>query len=409
MRILTVHELTKHIKTLVEKDHLLVNVWVKGEISNFKAHSSGHLYFTLKDDLSCVKVVMFRSKSRLVPFQPKNGMAVTVRGYVSVFERDGTYQLYAEGLEPDGTGALYLAFEQLKKRLEQEGLFDRRHKKSLPLLPRRIGIVTSPTGAAIRDMLQIIGRRWPGREIMLVPVPVQGEAAPQAVAGGIKLLNQVGGVDLIITGRGGGALEELWTFNTEIVARSIFHSKIPVISAVGHETDTTIADFVADVRAATPSAAAEIAVPDRKDMARYIRTLKTRLARAVDEKLAASKRRIESCLLNRVFTSPLNAICGVGQQSLDQLESRLRQAMYGTLERAGSHFAVLAGRLNTLSPLATLSRGYCICATLDRNRVISDTASVEIGEQLSLLLHQGRLEVVVEKKECDISINGNRF
>jgi exodeoxyribonuclease VII large subunit len=206
VRILTVRELTKHIKTLIEKDHLLVNVWVKGEISNFKAHSSGHFYFTLKDDFSCVKVVMFRSKSRLLPFQPQNGMSVTVRGYVSVFERDGNYQLYAEGLEPDGTGALFLAFEQLKSRLQQEGLFDRRHKKPLPFLPCRIGIVTSPTGAAIRDMLQIIGRRWPGREILLVPVPVQGEAAPQAVAKGIELLNQVAGVDLIITGRGGGSL-----------------------------------------------------------------------------------------------------------------------------------------------------------------------------------------------------------
>lgn len=398
MKILTVHELTRHIKTLIEKDHLLVNIWVKGEISNFKAHSSGHFYFTLKDNFSCVKVVMFRSKCRLVPFQPQNGMAITVRGYVSVFERDGSYQLYAEELEPDGTGALFLAFEQLKQRLEQEGLFDRRHKKQLPLLPYRIGIVTSPTGAAIRDILQIISRRWPGREILLVPVQVQGEAAPQAVARGIELLNQVGGVDLIITGRGGGSLEELWAFNTEIVARSIFHSKIPVISAVGHETDTTIADFVADVRAATPSAAAEMAVPDRKDMARYIGTLRTRLTRASDEMLASSRRRIEACLLNRVFTRPLDVICGAGQQPLDQLKQRLYQAVHGAFERAGSRFAVLAGRLNTLSPLATLSRGYSICNTLDGKRVISDAAAVEVGERLSLLLHQGKLEIIVENK-----------
>jgi exodeoxyribonuclease VII large subunit len=399
MRVLTVHELTRHIKTLIEKDHQLVNVWVKGEISNFKAHSSGHLYFTLKDDFSCVKVVMFRSKSRLVPFQPKNGIAVTVRGYISVFERDGIYQLYAEELEPEGTGALFLAFEQLKKRLEQEGLFDRRHKKPLPLLPHRIGIVTSPTGAAIRDMLKIIGRRWPGREILLVPVPVQGEAAPQAIAGGIQLLNQVEGVDLIITGRGGGSLEELWAFNTEIVARSIFQSRIPVISAVGHETDTTIADFVADVRAATPSAAAEIAVPDRKDMARYINNLKTRLTRAVDEKLKTTRRRMESCLNNRVFTRPLDVICGTGQQLLDQFERRLRQAMYMTLERAGNHFAAQAGRLHALSPLATLSRGYSICTTPDRERVISDAATVETGERLLLLLKKGKLDIVVENKD----------
>lgn len=400
MRILTVHELTKHIKTIIEKDNLLLNIWVKGEISNFKAHSSGHLYFTLKDDLSCIKVVMFRSKNRLLPFQPKNGMAVTVRGYISVYERDGTYQLYAEGLEPDGTGALYLAFEQLKRRLEQEGLFDPRHKKPLPLLPRRIGIVTSPTGAAIRDMLQIIGRRWPGREILLVPVQVQGDSAPQAVARGIQLLNRLSDVDLVITGRGGGSLEELWAFNTEVVARSIFQSKIPVISAVGHETDTTIADFVADVRAATPSAAAELAVPDRKEMARYILALKARLTRAADEKLKTSKRRLENCLNNRVFTIPLDVICGAGQQSLDQLEHRLRQAIYGTLERAQSNLAVLAGRLHTLSPLATLSRGYSICTTPDESHVISDAALVNIGEQLSLLLHKGRLEVVVADKNA---------
>lgn len=399
MRILTVHELTRHIKTIIEKDHLLLNIWVKGEISNFKAHSSGHLYFTLKDDLSCVKVVMFRSKSRLIPFQPQNGMAVTVRGYVSVFERDGAYQLYAEGLEPDGTGALFLAFEQLKKRLEQEGLFDPRHKKPLPLLPRRIGIVTSPTGAAIRDMLQIIGRRWPGREILLVPVQVQGETAPGSVARGIQLLNQVGGVDLIITGRGGGSLEELWAFNTEIVARSIYQSDIPVISAVGHETDTTIADFVADVRAATPSAAAELAVPDRKDMARYILTLKTRMTRAVDEKLKIYRRRIESCLLNRVFTLPRDVICAAGQQSLDHLEHRMHQAINGTLERAENQFAVMAGRLHSLSPLATLSRGYSICTTLDKERIISDAATVETGDRLALLLHKGKLEIIVTNKD----------
>lgn len=400
MRVLTVHELTRHIKTIIEKDHLLLNIWVKGEISNFKAHSSGHLYFTLKDDFSCVKVVMFRSKSRLIPFQPQNGMAVTVRGYVSVFERDGAYQLYAEGLEPDGTGALFLAFEQLKKRLAQEGLFESRYKKPLPLLPRRIGIVTSPTGAAIRDMLQIIGRRWPGREILLVPVPVQGEAAPQAVAGGIQLLNQVGGIDLIITGRGGGALEELWAFNTEIVARSIYQSTIPVISAVGHETDTTIADYVADVRAATPSAAAELAVPDRKDMARYILTLNARMTRAVDDKIKTAKRRLETCQFNRVFTIPTDVICGAGQQTLDYLQHRMRQAIYGTLERARNQFAVTAGRLHSLSPLATLSRGYSICSTLDGERIISDAAMVEKGERLALLLHKGKLEIVVANKDA---------
>lgn len=399
MRIITVQELTRQIKTLIEKEHLLANVWVKGEISNFKAHSSGHLYFTLKDDYSSVKVVMFRSRSRLLPFQPQNGSAVIVRGYVSVFERDGAYQLYAEEIVPDGTGALYLAFEQLKARLAGEGLFDERYKKKIPLLPGRIGIVTSPTGAAIRDMLHIIKRRWPGREILLVPVQVQGDAAPQSIAGGIRLLNQLGGVELIIAGRGGGSIEDLWAFNTEVVARSIFESQVPVISAVGHETDFTIADFVADVRAATPSAAAELAVPDRKEMARYIQNLKTRLVRALSEKLLASRRRLEAMSTRRVFERPVDTIYGLRQQALDQLASRLRQAMKDSLEEKEQSFALLVSRLNTLSPLATLARGYSICTTPDREQVISDAATVQPGDRLSVLLFRGRLDVVVAGRE----------
>ena len=398
MRVLTVQELTRHIKALVEKDYQLANVWVKGEISNFKAASSGHLYFTLKDDCSCLKVVMFRSRSRLVPFRPENGMAVTVRGYVSVFERDGTYQLYAEEMEPDGAGALYLAMEQLKAKLELEGLFERKHKKDLPLLPRRIGIVTSPTGAAIRDMVEIIRRRWDGREIVLVPVLVQGEGASASVAGGIQLLNRLGGIDLIIVGRGGGSLEELWAFNTEGVARSIFNSKVPVISAVGHETDVTISDFVADARAATPSAAAEMAVPDQREMERYVQGLETRLTRALDKKMLESGRRLEACLANRVFTHPVDTLCGVRYQTLDFLSRRLLQGGRGTVEREAGRLAVLAGRLQALSPLSTLARGYSICATPDGGRVITDAGSVEAGEKLTVRLHRGLLQCVVEGK-----------
>ncbi|MCL6636227.1 MAG: exodeoxyribonuclease VII large subunit, partial [Peptococcaceae bacterium] len=389
MRILAVRELTQHVKSLLEKDYLLANVWVKGEVSNFKAHPSGHFYFTLKDEASTVRVVMFRSRTRLLPFRPENGMAVTVRGYVSVFERDGTYQLYAEEMEPDGTGALYLAFEQLKERLQREGLFDPKHKKALPLLPRRIGIVTSPTGAAIRDMVKIIGTRWPGREIVLVPVQVQGEAAPPAVARGIQLLNRLGGVDLIIVGRGGGSLEELWAFNTEIVARSIFQSSVPVISAVGHETDVTIADFVADARAATPSNAAEMAVPDKREMERYIQSLKGRLIRALEAKAGEGRRRLAACLASRVFARPVDAICGPGLQTLDFLNRRLAQGVRGAVEQEKGRLAVLAGRLQALSPLATLARGYSICTTPDGKRVISDAGSLEPGDRLAVRLHRG--------------------
>lgn len=396
MRVLTVRELTQHIKNMIERDQLLANVWVKGEISNFKAASSGHFYFTLKDSASTLKVVMFRSKSRALIFRPDNGMAVTVRGYVSVYERDGTYQLYAGEIEPDGTGALHLAFEQLKERLQGEGLFDPKHKKTLPLLPRRIGLVTSPTGAAVRDMVEIIRRRWTGLEIILVPVLVQGEGAPPDIARGIQLLNKWGAVDIIITGRGGGSLEELWAFNTEIVARSIYNSKIPVISAVGHETDYTIADFVADARAATPSAAAEMAVPDKREMSRYIQALNSRLYSAINEKAAGNRQRLNACLGGRVFARPADVICGARQQSLDFLNHRLSQGMTNLASGEKKRLAVLAGRLQALSPLATLARGYSICTTPDGKHVISEAESVEIGERLAVRLQKGILDCIVE-------------
>jgi len=401
LRILTVQELNQHIKTLLEKDYLLVNVWVKGEISNFKAASSGHFYFTLKDNYSCLRVVMFRSRSRSLPYRPENGMAVTIRGYVSVYERDGAYQLYAEEMEPDGTGALYLAFEQLKERLQKEGLFDPGHKKALPLLPRRIGVVTSPTGAAVRDLVEIIKRRWSGLEIILVPVLVQGENAPPDVACGIQMLNKLGGVDLIIVGRGGGSLEELWAFNTEIVARSIYNSKIPVISAVGHETDITIADFVADKRAATPSAAAELAVPDKREMARYVLTLKNRLYRAANDKLRGCGQRLAACLSNRHFTRPLDVFCGARQQSLDFLAHRLNQGVRSSVGDKERKLAVLAGRLQTLSPLSTLARGYSICTAPDGKQVFYDTDSIKIGARLSVRLYRGLLHCMVEDKKTD--------
>lgn len=395
MRILTVRELTQHIKNIIDQDYLLANVWVKGEISNFKAASSGHFYFTLKDNYSTLKVVMFRSKSRSLVFSPANGMAVTARGYVSVYERDGTYQFYAEEIEPDGAGALHLAFEQLKERLQSEGLFDPKYKKALPLLPRTIGIVTSPTGAAVRDMVEIIRRRWPGLKLVLVPVLVQGESAPPDIARGIQMLNEWGGAELIIIGRGGGSLEELWAFNTELVARSIYESDIPVISAVGHETDFTIADFVADARAATPSAAAEMAVPDKREMERHIQALNSRLYSALREKAAGYRQRLKACLAGRVFTRPADVICGTRQQSLDFLNHRLNQGMTNMTVGGEKRLAVLAGQLQALSPLATLARGYSICTTPDGKHVINDAGSVETGEKLAVRLHRGLLEVIV--------------
>ncbi len=395
-KLLTVSELTVYIKDLMDKDPLLIGLWVRGEISNCKLAASGHLYFTLKDEQCCIRAIMFRSRCAKLPFQPKNGLAVRVRGYVTVYERDGTYQLYAEEMEPDGAGALYLAFAQLKNRLQQEGLFDARRKKKLPFLPRRIGIVTSPTGAVIRDMVKILNRRWPGLEIVFVPVSVQGEAAAGEIARAIEWLNQAGNVDVIIAGRGGGSLEELWAFNTEIVARSIFNSKIPVISAVGHETDFTIADFVADVRAPTPSAAAELVVPAKDEVSRYLKTIRERLCRSMAEYIKQYRRRLQTVLDRSVFRRPAQEICFSRQQQVDFLHQRLIQAINSTLEQKQNGLAVLAGRLETLSPLATLARGYSICTKPGTPGVIRSAEEVNSGESVEVKLHRGSLLCLVE-------------
>lgn len=398
MRVFTVKELNLYVKGILDKDPLLSNIWVKGEISNFKRAVSGHLYFTLKDQSGCIKAVMFRSRSRNLIFQPENGMAVRARGYVSVFDRDGIYQLYIDEMEPDGTGALYLAFEQLKEKLQQEGLFDPCYKKKIPLIPGSIGIVTSPTGAVIRDMVGIIRRRWPGVEIILVPVAVQGEAAPREIARGIGWLNQLDNIDVIIIGRGGGSLEELWAFNTEIVARSIFLSQIPVISAVGHETDFTISDMAADVRAATPSAAAELVVPVKYEMERYLQNLYGRMRRAMAEDVGRYQKRLETCLKSRVMRNPVDSICGTRQQALDLTARRLIRSMEHFLEQGSGRLAVAAGRLQALSPLATLSRGYSICMRPEKKGIVRNAGDVAVGDSIEVELHRGRLKCMVE--EC---------
>ncbi|MGQ9823400.1 MAG: exodeoxyribonuclease VII large subunit [Desulfotomaculales bacterium] len=397
-RLLTVTELTLYIKEVMERDPLLVNLWVKGEISNCRSVASGHLYFTLKDDQCSLKAVMFRSRFARLPFQPKNGLAVRVRGYVTVFGRDGTYQMYVEEMEPEGTGALYLAFEQLKKRLQQEGLFDPRHKKKLPFLPRRVGIVTSPTGAVIRDMVKIINRRWPGVQIVLAPVSVQGDSAAAEIARAIALLNRAGNVDVIIAGRGGGSLEELWAFNTEEVAYSIFHSAVPVISAVGHETDYTIADFVADVRAPTPSAAAELVVPVKTEVKKYLQNTVERLCRAAAEKINQLRRRLEAVLGSPLFTRPAEEICERRQQAVDFLVQQMGQAINLVFEQNRHRLAVLAGRLEVLSPLVTLARGYSICTKHRTNELVINAQDVGEGEAVQVRLHQGKLICLVEER-----------
>jgi exodeoxyribonuclease VII large subunit len=396
MRVITVSELTSYIKGVFERDALLASLWVKGELSNLKHAGSGHLYFTLKDSACCVKTVMFRSRASRMLFLPENGMSVRVRGYVSVYDRDGCYQLYAEEMEPDGVGALYVAFEQLKEKLRLEGLFEPEKKKRLPALPGCIGIVTSPTGAAVRDMLEIARRRWPGIKIILAPVVVQGEAAPAQIAAGIRALNGLGGVDVIIAGRGGGSLEELWAFNTEEVARAIHRSDVPVVSAVGHETDYTIADMVADLRAPTPSAAAELVVPVKAEVGYALASMQSRMHRAVRELLAGAGRRLDICTGSKVFRRPVDVICGPGYLSCDGSTRGLLKSAHNFMIREQTAFSALAGRLNALSPLSTLARGYAVCVKADTGQIVREAGETTPGDRVNISLHRGTINCEVK-------------
>ena len=396
MRIITVSELTSYIKGVFERDALLASLWVKGEISNLKQAGSGHIYFTLKDSACCIKSVMFRSRASRLVFVPENGMSVRVRGYVSVYERDGSYQLYAEEMEPDGVGALYVAFEQLKEKLRLEGLFDQTRKKKIPPLPGCIGIVTSRTGAAVRDMIEIIGRRWPGALIILTPVTVQGDTAPGQIAAGIRMMNAHGQAEVIIVGRGGGSLEELWAFNTEEVARAIYMSGIPVISAVGHETDFTIADMVADLRAPTPSAAAELVVPVKADIEYTLATLGHRMFSALSKQLQGSGRRLENCLQSRAFRRPVDVICGPGAMACDSSIKGLQKSARNFIAVSKNNFSYLAGRLNTLSPLGTLARGYSVCIKADSGRIVRDAGEIEPGDRVNIELYRGSINCEVK-------------
>lgn len=397
MRVITVGELTSYIKSIFESDTLLVNLWVKGEISNYRRTTSGHVYFTLKDNISCVRSVMFRSRADKLRFIPENGMAVRIRGFVSVYEKDGSYQLYAEEIEPDGIGAMYVAFEQLKERLQREGLFNRERKKEILRFPRTIGIVTSPTGAAIRDMIEIIGRRWPGIKIILAPVSVQGDSAPGEIARGIELLNDLGEIDVIITGRGGGSLEELWAFNTEEVAYAIYKSSLPIISAVGHETDYTIADMVADLRAPTPSAAAELVVPVKSEVVYTIDNLKARMIRALGEKIGLNQQRLDSCKQSPAFRRSVETVCGPWVLTVDTLSRKLGKSMQEVVVAQRTKLSVLTGRIDVLSPLATLARGFSVCTLEKSGEVVRNTINVKPGDQVQLKLYKGCLRCKVDE------------
>jgi len=397
---LTVSEVNKYIKDMISRDGILSGLWVKGEISNFKNHYSGHFYFSLKDEKSVLKCVMFRSNASLLPFVPEDGMKVIIRGYVSVFERDGQYQLYAEEIQPDGIGALYIAFEKLKKKLEAEGLFDAAKKKKLPYLPKAIGVVTSSTGAVIRDIINVLSRRFYNFNLKLYPVQVQGEQAAGQIAAAVRRFNELDNVDVIIVARGGGSLEDLWPFNEEIVARSIYESRIPVISAVGHETDFTIADFVADVRAPTPSAAAELVMPERAVVENRLDSLKLRLRNAVMKKTAMERlllRKIEGSV---AFRQPLNKIYQE-RMLLDVQKKYMQKALSALNTNYRNKLSLLAATLDTLSPLKSLARGYSITKSKKDGSLVRSVHAVSIGDRLEINLMDGRLGCTVESIEED--------
>ncbi len=391
---LSVTALNLYIRDLLDGQPMLSRVGVRGELSNYKIYPSGHHYFTLKDSESSLKCVMFKSSASKLRFRPENGMGVTVWGRVSVYPRDGAYQLYASQLMPEGTGDLQIAFEQLKAKLDTEGLFDPAHKKPLPRFPGRIAIITSSAGAAVHDMIRILGKRWPLAKLLLLPVRVQGVEAPAEIAGAIRYANEFEVADLIITGRGGGSIEDLWAFNDERVARAIYASHLPVISAVGHEPDVTISDYVADRRASTPSNAAEIAVPDCREIAELLAGYELRAFQGMRKQLAAMRERVDACAARRVLTDPMVTIDN-RRMELDHSRERLIMAEEQILSRKKQRFVASTAALEAMSPLRVLTRGYAIAD--DRNgKSIRSVSELRCGDRITLRLSDGSADCTVE-------------
>ncbi len=396
---LSVTELNQTIKMLLEGNPILGDVWVQGEISGAKLYASGHLYFSLKDEESVLSAVMFRGQMMRMEFHPENGMRVLVHGRVSAYVPRGQYQFIADRMIPAGAGELAVAFEQLKARLATEGLFDPNRKKPLPPHPTRIGVITSPSGAAVHDIIRVARGRYPSTEILLFPSLVQGPEAAAYLRGGIQYFNAVRDdpeqrVDLIIIGRGGGSVEDLWAFNDETLARVIAASELPVVSAVGHEVDFTICDFVADQRAATPSAAAELCLPDRADLARQVRALAMRMQAAVDNRLRVHRTRVERLAAARVLTSP-EGVIRVRRERLAGLEHRLELSQTGHIERHRQTLSRLSAHLGALSPLGVLGRGYALVQTEDK-RVVSAATALSVGDRVTLRLSDGRVRATVD-------------
>ena len=396
-QLYTVSELNEAIKSLLDSDLRFLSVCVKGELSNYKVYPSGHHYFTMKDQESSLRCVMFRSYASRLRFRPENGMQVSAVGRVQVFLRDGCYQLYCSDLIPDGIGDLQLAFEQLKRRLNQEGLFDNAAKKPLPIFPERIVLITSPAGAAVHDMIRILRTRWPLAKVMVYPVRVQGREAPSEIAEAIAKVNEWRCADCIITGRGGGSLEDLWAFNEECVARAIYASQIPVISAVGHEPDVTISDFTADRRASTPSNAAEIAVPDQKKIREQIDAFTARLCHAENRLLQQKKLQLGRYQTSKVLRE-VSYYTDLRRMEIDRLSDLLNRNVRKVLSDRHSALTSVSASLNAMNPLNVLSRGYLI-AEDDQHTVLRSVLQIEDGEQVTLQFVDGRARCIVENRE----------
>ncbi len=447
---LSIRELNRYIKLKLEGDQRLQDIWVRGEISNFTRHSSGHMYFTMKDESGRLKCIMFASYNQRLPFVPKDGMKVLARGGVSVFERDGAYQFYVTAMQPDGIGSLYMAFEQLKKKLETEGLFSPHLKRPIPRFPKAVGVITSPTGAAVRDILITLQRRHPAVPVLLFPVSVQGKSSAPSIVKAIEKMNALAEVDVLIVGRGGGSLEELWAFNEEAVARAIRASRIPVISAVGHETDFTIADFAADLRAATPTAAAELAVPHAEELRQHLAHLRSRMGKSLRLIMSKSKERWQHAARSPYFTQPRRTLlaqaerldrlrdrlvfraqsqsgraqerlarisgrlaganpaeqAGFARKRLDGTNRALELAMANTLKGAQSKFAAAVRHLDALSPLKIMGRGYSLVYDEQEKHLIRTTLEVQPGDLVRVRLSDGRLDCQVWGIHGEESANG---
>ena len=395
--VISVSELNEYVKMLIDNDEILAHVTVRGEISNFTNHRTGHFYLTLKDEGSLIKAVMFRGYASKLKFLPENGMKVIVRGRVSAFVRDGQYQIYIEGMEPDGVGALYIAYEQLKRKLTAEGLFDRTKKKPIPKIPTRIGIITSPTGAAVRDIINILGRRFPLCRPVLYPSLVQGDGAPANIISGIDYFNETKSADVLIVGRGGGSIEDLWAFNDEALCRRVASSEIPIISAVGHETDFTLCDFAASVRAPTPSAAAELAVPESAELARKIGNVQTRMELLCTQKIKHSRERLARLASSRSLTSPMNLIDDK-RMALGVTEEKLYSRMEKILERKKAMLGASAAKLDALNPLSVVARGYS-AVFADDGKLIKSVEQTKVGETVSFMLTDGKISAEVKTVE----------